>query len=76
LGSEHGAVFLISVSEEWSGSGKWWTRSGAGAEWLYNAWSVEGKLLPLHSAHILWLALRQILKIQPLMSQQKLWKAF
>ncbi len=25
--SEGGAVFLISVSEEWSGSGKWWTWS-------------------------------------------------
>ncbi len=32
----------------------WWTWSGAGVEWLLNAWSAEGKLLPLHSVHILW----------------------
>ncbi len=49
--SEGRAVSLVSVSEERSGSGKWWTRSGAGAEWL-NARSAEGKLLVLHSAHI------------------------
>ncbi len=37
-----------------SRSGKFWTRSGAGAEWLLNSRSTEGKLLPLYSAHILW----------------------
>ncbi len=46
-------MFLISVNEERSRSGKWWNRGGAGAEWLLNAWSAEEKLLMLHSAHIL-----------------------
>ncbi len=32
-----GAVFLISVKWARERSGKWWSRSGAGAEWLLNA---------------------------------------